>query len=202
MLREALPDLPEPRYEKSVRTATYLGRADAVHTRLVIEYEKPRRLKGALSDHAVQQLCDYLTGLAIDRQADPSSHLTRDEEERLAGSVGIATDGQTWIFVQRRGRVWHREGRALNLGTAEKLLLWFRATARKDLSSANLISDFGPATELASDVVRTFAELVASGDHPKATVVYEEWKRIFGADRGPRRLRRQFHRQSDSINAA
>lgn len=190
VLRDAIADLAEPQYEHSIRTSTYLGRADAVHTRLVIEYEPPRRMKGAMADHAVSQVCDYLTGIALGAERASAETLTREEEEKLSSMVGIATDGERYIFVQRRARGWHTEPKVLNLATTEKLLLWFRSTARKDLSAANLIRDFGPTTELASNAVRVLAELVASGDHAKAVVVYEEWRRIFGIVYGTDQLAR------------
>src|ERR1700693_698145 len=31
VLREALPELPTPKYEKAIKTSTFTGRADAVH---------------------------------------------------------------------------------------------------------------------------------------------------------------------------
>lgn len=189
-LRDEIPELAEPRYEQSIRTTTFFGRADAVHTRLVIEYEPPRKMKGALADHAVKQVCDYLTGLALGADRTDTDPFTREEEEKLSAVVGVATDGQRYIFVQRRARAWQTDPRVLNLATVEKLLLWFRSTARKDLSSANLIRDFGPATELASAAVSVFAELVASGEHAKADVVYEEWKGIFGIVYGTDQLAR------------
>ena len=190
ILRESIPELPEPRYEKSIQTATYLGRADAVHARLVIEYESPRKMKGAKTDHAVRQLYDYLSGLAIDGGLDEDAPTSREQEERLAATVGIAFDGRSIVFVQRRFRSWHADVRTLDLESVERLLLWFRATARKDLSASNLIEDFGPATELSSSVVSALADLVASGKHPKATVVYEEWRRLFGVVYGTEQLKR------------
>src|SRR5688500_8253800 len=65
ILRETLPDLPTPKYEKGVQTSTFRGRADAVHQGLVIEYEKPGSMRRAKHrDKAVQQVCDYLTGFS------------------------------------------------------------------------------------------------------------------------------------------
>jgi hypothetical protein len=61
---------------------------------------------------------------------------------------------------------------------------------RKDLSPGNLIADFGPETELATDAVSILAKLVNSEKHPKATVMYEEWRRIFGIVYGTEQLER------------
>ena len=70
VLREALPELPEPKYEKAIKTSTFTGRADAVHQGLVIEYEKPGSFRhAAKQDEAVGQVFDYLTGLTLGAQA-------------------------------------------------------------------------------------------------------------------------------------
>jgi hypothetical protein len=61
---------------------------------------------------------------------------------------------------------------------------------RKDLSPENLITDFGPETRLAAEAVGNFAKLVASGEHPKANVIYDEWRRMFGIVYGTEQLER------------
>lgn len=201
VLREALPELPVPRYEKAVRTSTFTGRADAVHQRLVIEYEKPRSLMNSTKhQHAVQQVCDYITGFRLGPDVPtqvaepglfpPGTIYTREEEERLAANVGLVTDGQVFTFVHRRGKNWFTERRTLDADTAEKLLLWLRAMSRKDLSPENLIADFGPSSPLAAAVVSVLAKLVESGRYPKANVIFEEWKRIFGIVYGTEQLHR------------
>jgi hypothetical protein len=172
VVHDTLPDLPTPEYEKAVHAFTFRGRADAVHHGVVIEYEKPRAMRGAKAkQHAVKQVCDYLTGFALAdaaKQEDTKAGYSQAEEERLAVNVGVATDGETFVFVQRRNRRWHEDERRLDEDTVEKLLLWLRAMVRKDLSPEHLIDDFGPETELATDAVGVLAKLVASGEHPKA----------------------------------
>jgi hypothetical protein len=212
VLRGALPELPTPEYEKSVRTSTFMGRADAVHRRLVIEYERPRSMRAAAHRaEALQQVCDYITGLTLGAQAKsqiaepglfpPEITYSQPEEERLAANVGLVTDGEQFVFVQRRGKKWHTDSRSLDADTAEKLLLWLRAMSRKDLSPENLIADFGPESPLAADVVGVLAKLVASKKHPKANVVYEEWRRIFGIVYGTDQLLRA-RRDSESRDLA
>lgn len=202
ILREVLPDLPTPKYETGVQTSEFKGRADAVHHGLVIEYEKPGSMsKAAHRDHAVQQACDYLTGFALGEQGKLQKHgdqpvssepivYSQEQEERLAANVGLATDGHTFVFIRRQGKKWVPDDRQLNDDTVEKLLIWLRATVRKDLSPENLIADFGPETEIAADVVGVFSELVQSGKHAKANVIFEEWKLIFGIVYGTEQLQR------------
>jgi hypothetical protein len=202
ILREALPDLPTPQYEKSVKTLTFRGRADAVHEGLVIEYEKPRSMRQASKrEEAAQQVCDYLTGFTLGSEAkhQKSSEPTlfpadviysQAEEERLAAHVGLASDGEQFVFIQRRGKQWHTETRRLDEDTVEKLLLWLRAMSRKDLSPENLIADFGPQSSIATAVVGVLATLVNSKEYPKANVIYDEWRRIFGIVYGTEQLHR------------
>ncbi len=210
ILREVLPELPQPKYEKAINTSTFTGRADAVHQRLVIEYEKPRSMRSAKRrDEAIGQVYDYLTGLALGEKSKAQKVADRtlfdleeisysqDEEERLAGHVGIATDGETLVFIHRRAKRWHNDIDRLTEETVEKLFLWLRATSRKDLSPENLITDFGPESELAVQIVGVLARLVDSGKHPKANVIYDEWRRIFGIVYGTEQLQRT-HRGSES----
>lgn len=194
IVRDALPDLPTPKYEKAVKASTFRGRADAVHHGVVIEYEKPRSMRSAkVREHAVKQACDYLTGFALGDSAklgDGKATYSQDEEERLAANVGIAVDGETIVFIQRRNKQWHEDTQKLDEDAVEKLLLWLRAMIRKDLSPENLIADFGPETKLAADAVGIFAKLVASEEHPKANVIYDEWRRMFGIVYGTEQLER------------
>ena len=198
VLRDALPELPNPKYEKSIKASTFSGRADAVHRGLVIEYEKPQSMRReAKRKEAVGQVCDYVTGLTLGDAAkskknglDSKAVYSQEEEEKLSANVGLATDGERFIFIQRRGKTWHTDIRKLDEDTVERLVLWLRAMSRKDLSPENLIADFGPAAKLAEEVVGVFAKLVASRKYPKANVIYEEWRRIFGIVYGADQLKR------------
>ena len=202
VLRAAVPDLPVPKYEQAISTSTFRGRADAVHQGVVIEYERPKSLRSARNaEHALQQVWNYLIGLSL-RQSFPDQpplpgpaagvgeHFTREQEEQLSMNVGIVTDGETFIFTQRKSRKWHIDRRIFDPDTVEKLLLWLRAMVRKDLSPDNLIADFGPESELATDVVSILAKIVNAGKEPKASVIYEEWRRIFGIVYGTEQLER------------
>jgi hypothetical protein len=65
------------------------GRVDAAYNRLIIEYENPGSLRPSLAHkhtaHAVQQVKDYLEGLA------------REERQQLARLAGVATDGRFFL---------------------------------------------------------------------------------------------------------
>ena len=70
------------------------GRADAVYSRFVIEYEPPNSLRKEPSarpnQHAIGQVKQYMEGL---------ERLERHRKERLAGAV---LDGSFFIFVRYR----------------------------------------------------------------------------------------------------
>lgn len=201
VLHEAIPDLPTPRYEKAVKASAFRGRADAVHRGLVIEYESPRSMRKAPKrEHALDQVREYLAVISLGDQGNPRGlepgvlisdiSYSQEQEEALAATVGLATDGESFIFVQRQGRKWTTDARTLDEDTVEKLLLWLRAMNRKDLSPENLITDFGPQSKLAADIVGVLARLVHSKKHPKANVIYQEWRRIFGIVYGTEQLER------------
>lgn len=193
VFRQALPDLPKAKYEASIKTSSFAGRADAVHQGVIVEYKKPRRLRSAAErTETISQLSGYLETVALGEDAETGSDsgYSQKQEERLAGFVGVATDGERWLFIQRRGRSWAVDEEKLDADTAERILLWLRAMRRKDLSPENLLADFGPHTELAAEVVGEFARLVHSKKYPKANVVFDEWERIFGIVYGTDQLSR------------
>ena len=213
-LRNAL-DLPPGKYEESIKTSTFAGHADAVHQGVVIEYKKPRKMRAkAERKSALEQLEDYLSVTALGEYARhrKSEEITTavsdtayslEEEERLSSVVGIATDGERFIFVQRRGKTWNHDERKLNADTVEKLGLWLQAMQRKDLSPENLLADFGPQSQHARDVVRALAMLVHSGAHPKANVIYKEWRQIFGIVYGTKSLQKsQKSKETQTLSGA
>ena len=214
VLRKALPELPTPKYEKSIRTSTFYGRADAVHQGLVIEYEKPgsMRARGHV-EQAVDQVCSYMVALGLKAAAqgrkrkdegsfNKEESYSQEQEECLSAFVGLATDGETFVFVQRRSGRWHTDSREFDEDTIEQLIVWLRAMNRKDLSPENLIADFGPQTPLADEVVDVLARLVRSGKHVKANVIYAEWQRIFGIVYGTGQLERTGRQERASLTSA
>ena len=66
----------------------------------------------AKREEAIQQVCDYLTGFALGEKGKHQSPsdaglfpeqvpYSQEEEEKLAANVGLATDGERFVFVQR-----------------------------------------------------------------------------------------------------
>jgi len=112
------------------------GRADAIFNRLVIEFERPGvlkpRLDAAATRHAVQQVKDYLAGIA-----QKEGHA----KERLAG---VAFDGRYLIFVRHMGKEWVEEPPVeVNFHSLKQFLTWLAGLASGiALTSENLNRDF------------------------------------------------------------
>ncbi|MDR7520640.1 MAG: hypothetical protein QN131_15155 [Armatimonadota bacterium] len=111
------------------------GRADSVFNRLVIEYERPGVLKkspDAATRHAIQQVRDYITGLAKKE---------RHEVDRLAG---VAFDGHFLIFVRYINGRWTEEAPLeVNQHSLERFLTWLAGLSSGiALTSENLNRDF------------------------------------------------------------
>jgi hypothetical protein len=140
-----------PKYEKSIYTG---GRLDAIHGRVIIEYEKPRAFRSKQwIDHAFEQLVDYIQGEAEDRKEtlflfDPKF-------------VGVGFDGEQIFFVQYRGDKNKQKAKldrkdfvligpySFDTQSTRTLLTYLRALSRKLLTAENLAAVFGPASKIA-----------------------------------------------------
>lgn len=166
----------DPRAEMAIAA----GRADAAYNRVVIEFERPGVMHGALGHrgtaHAVDQVKGYLTDLA-EQLGVP-----------LADLAGVATDGHWYAFVRNVGGEWLIDGpHARNVTTTSRLLrqLLSLGTGRA-LTADNLVRDFGTESQTAPQAVRAlyralFQELPGAG---LRDALYQEWERLFGAISG------------------
>lgn len=186
-VRSTLPDIPAARYERSVRTAEYRGRIDALHSMLAIEYEPPQAMRTQSGfRHAQQQLTDYLEGLAQERVS--GRVLRHEREELLSGFVGISFDGYTVGFLQRHQGHWDVDRCSFDPDALERMLLWVRSTSRRSLTPENLIADFGPQSKRGLQAVQVIVDLASADEHPKKNAIFAEWREIFGIIYGTARL--------------
>lgn len=170
-----------PSYERSL---TGVGRMDAVHGQVVIEYEAPRSFRSEPSvKHAEEQLRGYLIGLANESQdadflCDPKV-------------AGIGFDGVQIFFLQYRGgkgeakpdaALFVRQGPyPFDEASARTLLAWLRALPKKLLTPENLADDFGPEGEAAKRTASALVEALTDwADSPRVSAFFAEWKRLFG----------------------
>ncbi len=151
------------------------GRADAVFNRLVIEYERPGVLKKSLdaaTRHAIQQVKDYITGLA---------KRERRTMERLAG---VVFDGYFFIFVRYVGGRWTEESPVeVNRPSLERFLTWLAGLSSGiALTSENLNCDFAIEQLRTQNILRWLFQALGpalaeqDGLVPK---LFEQWRLFF-----------------------
>jgi len=172
-----------PEYERAI---TNVGRADAIHGPVIIEYEAPRafRSQSAIA-HAYAQLVGYMKGEAERRKDalflfDPKV-------------VGVGFDGERAFFVRYRGEKSRPKTELKKrdftlLGpymfgpeTARTLLAWMRASSRRLLTADELTEAFGPGTTVAKSLVSALVDALKNWDAaPRVRAFFEEWQRLFG----------------------
>jgi methylase of polypeptide subunit release factors len=172
-----------PQYERSIFDA---GRFDALHGRVVIEYEKPRAFRSKQAvDHAYHQLVNYLHSLS------------KSEKQSLFISeskfIGVGFDGERIFFVEYRGDK-NRLKTELDVkdfvsigpfefdqNSSRTFLTHLRALSRMPLSAENLAKKFGPESGIGKEAVRAFADALEYwGNQNRIRTFFNEWKRLFG----------------------
>jgi SAM-dependent methyltransferase len=151
------------------------GRADAVFNRMVIEYERPGKLKkipDAATRHAIQQVKDYLEGLAKKE---------RHQIERLAG---VAFDGRLLIFVRYvNGRLTEETPVDVNLHSLERFLTWLAGLSSGiALTPENLTRDFAIEQLRTQNILRgLFRALGPALESTDGLVakLFEQWRLFF-----------------------
>lgn len=178
---------PKPRYERLPKAvkATYGGiRPDAVHGRVVIEYEPPRSF-GHVSNvrHALGQVRDYMIAEAAALNPEP--------RKALPQLRGVGFDGEKVFFVRftgitGSGPISKEEEFAVDgpvefdNRSARTFLSHLRTLSRLPLTAENLVRAFGPRSKIASKSVEAFVQALLTSSSTRVTVFFNEWKRLFG----------------------
>lgn len=171
-----------PKYEKSIYMG---GRSDAVHGRVIIEYEKPKVFQSKQwINHAFDQLIDYIRGEAESRKE--TSFLFDPKY------IGVGFDGEQIFFVQCRSdknkpKVKLDKDDFVLIGPfpfdnqiARTFLTYLRALSRKLLTAENLAEVFGPSSKTAPLMVSALADALEHWGSTRVKVFFNEWKRLFG----------------------
>lgn len=157
------------------------GLADAVYNRFIIEYEPPGSLRPNLShghtQHAVQQVKDYIVGLA---------KAERHDRDRL---LGVAFDGRFYVFVRyHEGHFIVEEPLPVTTASTERFLRsLFSLASGRALIPENLVEDFGSKNLLAHQVTRALYQALAQhSDDPStgsgqslASRLFAQWRLFF-----------------------
>jgi SAM-dependent methyltransferase len=149
------------------------GRADAVYSRLVIEYEPPRSLREdnrhGTNQHAIGQLKGYIEGLVKKERHKP---------ERLAG---VVLDGSYFIFIRNREGVWQIDSplRVDGYSTEYFLKLLSSLSTEHALIPQNLVRDFGENTDVSRKVVGSLFRALTSTTNAKVKTLFNQWSLQF-----------------------
>jgi SAM-dependent methyltransferase len=151
------------------------GKADAVFNRLVIEYERPGVLKkspDAATRHAIQQVKDYLEGLA------------KKEHRQVERLAGVVFDGHFLIFVRFASGKWVVEDPVeVNEHSLARFLTWLAGLSSGiALTAANLNRDFSIEQHRTKDILRgLFQALGPALDRHGGLVpkLFEQWRLFF-----------------------
>jgi SAM-dependent methyltransferase len=162
-----------PRAHAEYTLAT--GRADAVFNRLVIEYERPGVLKkspDAATRHAIQQVKDYLEGLA------------KKEHRQVERLAGVVFNGHFLIFVRFASGKWVVEDPVeVNEHSLARFLTWLAGLSSGiALTAANLNRDFSIEQHRTKDILRgLFQALGPALDRHGGLVpkLFEQWRLFF-----------------------
>ncbi|MGB9830141.1 MAG: Eco57I restriction-modification methylase domain-containing protein [Thermotoga caldifontis] len=164
--------VPVTRFEYTLAT----GRADAVFSRFVIEYERPGVLKKNLSStgtrHAVQQVKNYIEGLA------------KKERHKLERLAGVAFDGYLLVFIRYTNGHWVvEEPVEVNKCSLERFLTWLAGLSSGiALTADNLNIDFSIKQLRTQKILRElFSALNRSLDNgdPIVSKLFEQWQMFF-----------------------
>ncbi|GAB4562679.1 MAG: N-6 DNA methylase [Anaerolineae bacterium] len=154
------------------------GRADAVYNRFVVEYEPPGSLRPNLNhgqtNHAVQQVKDYIVGLAS---------AERHDRDRL---LGVAFDGHYFIFVRYHDGHWIvEEPLEVNEASCERFLrCLFSLSSGRALIPENLVEDFGNQNVLSHQVTRALYNALESHTGDLTARLFAQWQIFFGETAG------------------
>ncbi len=168
------------RYERHTgKTASeYRGRPDAIHGKVIIEYEPPAsfRKKGVV-EHAEEQLHGYLKAEGYVQGADAKTLFERP--------VGVGFDGEEIFFVEfsdgAQTQEFVRHGPyPFDVESARTFLMHLRGLSRKPLIPETLTESFGPDSPLASKIVSALVDALDNWGSKRSEVFFNEWKRLFG----------------------
>lgn len=184
--------------EKTLRDVDgNIGFADVVHGAVIIEYEPPDVFggrQGATLLHAQRQAEEY------------AARMAREEGRPIGDYVLIAWDGASICFGETDGVLpaWERLER-FDHQNAERVLRLLRDQGKPLVHPAILRTLVGPDSPIGGTLIPRLFEAVRAADvrvqarrQTKTTLLFSEWRRLFGQAIGIEtdRLQRYLEQQS------
>jgi type I restriction-modification system DNA methylase subunit len=188
------------------------GRADSIYSDIIFEFKSPKKFNSKKGinealfgkDDKDRGLFTYLVNFSLDELGRGDSHYF---ENILLSKVGIAFDGNTFIFFRFKRSIYENElfiekktkSFPANIGSKrfldyefevvkdfdlgiKKLLLYLRSTKRKRLSSENFLSSFSSSSKITKESILYLNKLFKNNINTNSRIntLFKEWNRIFG----------------------
>jgi SAM-dependent methyltransferase len=165
----------QPRDERQLAN----GRADTVFNRLILEYKKPGTIHK--SNEKNRKLIAQVKGYIEDLSKEE-----RWKEERL---LGVAFDGDYFLFIRRVGRWIEEEPVPVSEQTVQTFLLTLeKLTTKAALIPDNLIRDFaigtGSLNFIASNAIKAFYFALTRNVDERVRVFFDQWALQFAEVHG------------------
>jgi len=155
------------------------GRADTVFNRLILEYKKPGVIKP--NNEKNRQLITQVKGYIED--------LAKEERWKEARLLGVAFDGNYFLFVRKVGRWIEEQPLPVSAESVERFLLTLeKLTTKAALVPDNLIRDFaigaGSLNYIASNAIKAFYFTLCSNVNDRVKVFFKQWALQFSEVHG------------------
>jgi len=165
----------EGRHEFTVAS----GFVDSVYDRVLIEYKNPSspsaKIGPTLESPGTKKVVEQIKSRFNDMRAEHS--------QPLNSLFGVGLDGRYFVFVRFRDGEWHvQESMPVTQYSAEKFLwaLFNLGTKGKPFTPTELARDFGADAPFARSAVKGLYETLLTAEHPKALILFNQWKILFG----------------------
>ena len=168
------------------------GRIDSKYGGVVIEYKNPKGAGKIIENKnapGVKAVVEQISKRFRDLQAE--------EHVGMERILGVGCDGDTIVFVQKRGNKLDAEDpQPVTPHTVQRLLRAIISLGARGLSFTpeNLTSNFGSEGQSAQNGVRLIHDLIHTTHSPKAQTFFRQWQILFGEVCGY-----DIHGQSDKI---
>ena len=154
------------------------GRIDSKYGGVIIEYKNPKGVGKLIEDirgSGVKAVVKQINGRFRDFQA----------EEQVAAEriLGVGCDGDTFVFVRKRGnKLEAEEPQPVTPHTVQRLLRAIVSLGARGYSFTpeNLAAHFGSVGKSAQDGVRLIYSLIHETESPKAKTFFRQWQILFG----------------------
>jgi hypothetical protein len=162
------------RYETAVGKYSEVqsNRIDALHSFVVIEYEKAHTFESATKyQHSIQQVEDGIRGHAADKGQNPAKYF------------GVALDGLKIGFVKYKSSLKRfetsRQPLDVNSQTIARFVEALVGLSRKALDAEELLRDFGPGSQVSKQVIATLYKAIHGKLAARTAMLFTDWKRVF-----------------------